>query len=97
MDIYQVIVRPIVTEKGTFLSGRRDETRGGVYCFEVHDSAKKFEIKAAVEKIYNVKVSSVRTANREGKTRRYRMAYGKTPSWKKAYVELEPQYHIDLF
>lgn len=54
-------------------------------------------MKEAIEKIYGVKVSEVRIANREGKTRRYRMKYGKTPRWKKAYVELHPDYHIDLF
>ena len=97
MDIYQVIIRPLVTEKGTFLAERRFEGRGGVYCFEVHPDARKTEVKEAVEKIYGVKVSEVRSANREGKRRRYRMTFGKTPRWKKVYVELHPDYHIDLF
>lgn len=97
MDIYQVIVRPLVTEKGTFLAERRFEGRGGVYCFEVHPEAKKAEVKEAVEKIYNVKVNNVRTATRQGKRRRYRLMFGQTPAWKKAYVELDPDYHIDLF
>jgi large subunit ribosomal protein L23 len=55
------------------------------------------EIREAIEKIYNVRVNDVRVANREGKKRRYRMTFGKTPQWKKAYVELHPDYHIDLF
>lgn len=97
MDIYQVVVRPLVTEKGTFLAGRRFEGRGGTYCFEVHPEASKAEIKEAIEKIYNVRINKVRAASREGKRRRYRMTYGKTPRWKKAYVELHPDYHIDLF
>ena len=61
MDIYQVIIRPLVTEKGTFLAGRRFEGRGGVYCFEVHPDARKVEVKEAVEKIYGVKVNEVRS------------------------------------
>jgi len=97
MDIYQVLIRPLVTEKGTHLAGRRFEGRGGTYCFEVHRDAKKAEVKEAIEKIYNVQVMEVRMANREGKTRRYRMAYGKTPRWKKAYVQLHPDFHIDMF
>jgi len=97
MDIYQVIIRPMVTEKGTHLAGRRFEGRGGTYCFEVHRDAKKAEIKEAVEKIYGVKVAEVRTANREGKKRRRRLVFGMTPRWRKAYVELHPDYHIDLF
>jgi large subunit ribosomal protein L23 len=97
MDIYQVLVRPLVTEKGTHLAGRRFEGKGGTYCFEIHREATKAEVKEAIEKIYNVKVTEVRLANREGKFRRYRMKEGKTPRWKKAYVELHPDYHIDLF
>jgi len=97
MDIYQVLIRPLVTEKGTHLASRRFEGRGGTYSFEVHRNARKAEVKEAIEKIYGVKVSEVRIANREGKTRRYRQKYGKTPRWKKAYVELHPDYHIDLF
>jgi large subunit ribosomal protein L23 len=87
----------LVTEKGTHLAGRRFEGRGGTYCFEVSEGAGKAEIKDAVEKLYKVKVLSVRTANRPGKKRRMGMRYGTTSSWRKAYVELHPDYHIDLF
>jgi large subunit ribosomal protein L23 len=87
----------LVTEKGTHLAGRRFEGRGGTYCFEVGQNAGKAEIKDAVEKLYKVKVLSVRTATRPGKKRRFGMRYGTTPSWRKAYVELHPDYHIDLF
>ncbi len=97
MDIYQILVRPLVTEKGTFLAERRFEGKGGVYCFQVHPNACKFEIREAVEKIYNVKVKTVRSANREGKRRRFRQLLGKRPRWKKAYVELRQDHHIDLF
>jgi len=97
MDIYQVIVKPLVTEKGTFLAGKEYAGRGGSYCFQVHPEANKAQIKEAVEKIYNVKVMRVRTAMHRGKVRRVRFKFGQTPDWKKAYVQLHPEYHIDLF
>jgi large subunit ribosomal protein L23 len=103
MDIYHTIVRPLVTEKGTHQSQQSYEAsnsrpaRGGAYAFEVHPDARKPQIREAVEKIYNVKVASVRTAVRSGKRRRYRFTYGQTRSWKKAIVVLKPDYHIDLF
>jgi large subunit ribosomal protein L23 len=103
MDIYHVIVRPLVTEKGTFQSHLSHgesvsrPARGGSYTFEVHPEASKPEIRQAVEKIYGVKVRSVRTANRKGKPRRVRYKMGRTRGWKKAVVVLDPDYHIDLF
>ena len=103
MDIYEVIVRPLVTEKGTFQStlshsaSRSREARGGSYAFEVHPKASKAQVREAVEKIYNVKVRSVRTSNRHGKPRRVRFKTGQTRHWKKAVVVLHPDYHIDLF
>jgi large subunit ribosomal protein L23 len=103
MDIYHTIVRPLVTEKGThqsqvsFEATNSRAARGGAYAFEVHPDAKKAQIREAVEKIYNVKVRSVRTALRSGKRRRYRNTFGQTRSWKKAVVVLKPEYHIDLF
>ena len=69
----------------------------GAYSFEVNKKANKTQIKNAVEKIYNVKVQKVRTANRKGKYRRKGRTYGLTSSWKKAVVILAPDYHIDLF
>jgi large subunit ribosomal protein L23 len=54
-------------------------------------------IRQAVEKIYNVKVRTVRTANRKGKLRRVRFKFGKTAEWKKAVVVLHADHHIDLF
>jgi large subunit ribosomal protein L23 len=103
MDIYHTIIRPLVTEKGTHQSQQSQEqthtrsARGGSYTFEVHPKANKGQIRQAIEKIYNVKVMSVRTANQRGKRRRYRLTYGQTRSWKKAIVVLRPEYHIDLF
>ncbi len=103
MDIYQVIRRPLVTEKGThqsnqsFAATATSRARGGAYAFAVHPDASKPMIKQAIQKIYNVKVLSVRTANRKGKTRRVRYKVGSTPAWKKAVVVLDADHHIDLF
>ncbi|HOB75745.1 MAG TPA: 50S ribosomal protein L23 [Phycisphaerae bacterium] len=103
MDIYHTIIRPLVTEKGTHQSQKSHEqtatrpARGGAYAFQVHPKANKTQIRHAVEKIYNVRVQSVRTATRHGKRRRYRMSIGRTSDWKKAVVVLHPDYHIDLF
>jgi large subunit ribosomal protein L23 len=103
MDIYHTIIRPLVTEKGTYQSQmsfpatHSRPARGGAYAFEVHPKANKAQIRQAIEKIYNVKVESVRTSNRLGKRRRYRLNYGTTKSWKKAVIVLKPEHHIDLF
>ena len=92
VDDYGVIIRPLVTEQGMHFANVK-----GAYCFEVNKKANKAQIKNAVEKIYNVKVQKVRTANRRGKTRRRGRSYGMTSSWKKAVVFLDPDFHIDLF
>ena len=103
MDIYHTVIRPLVTEKGTHQTQQRYEmsrtrpARGGAYTFEVHPKANKAQIRQAVEKIYNVRVQTVRTLNQQGKVRRYRRTYGKTRDWKKAVVVLRPEFHIDLF
>lgn len=103
MDVYNIIRRPLVTEKGTHQSKVSHEAtssrpgRGGAYSFEVHPEATKSDIRGAVEKIYRVKVESVRTSTRKGKVRRYRGRPGATKHWKKAVVVLQPEFHIDLF
>ncbi len=103
MDIYHTIKRPLITEKGTHQSTQMHDAtkwaraRGGAYSFEVHPEASKPMIKQAIEKIYNVKVLSVRTSNRQGKARRVRYKMGKTADWKKAVVVLDANSHIDLF
>lgn len=103
MDIYHIIKRPLVTEKGTHQASQSHEAtrskpaRGGAFAFEVHPDASKPMIRQAIEKIYKVKVISVRTANRKGKSRRVRASVGKTANWKRAVVVLDAAYHIDLF
>ncbi len=103
MDIYHIIRRPLVTEKGTHqakqshAATRTRTGRGGAYSFEVHAGANKIEIRDAIEKIYNVKVENVRTSVHAGKRRRHRFKAGLTRQWKKAVVVLKPEFHIDLF
>ncbi len=91
-DIYGIIVRPLVTEKGTHQAQKLN-----AYPFEVSPNANKAQIKQAIEKIYDVKVLLVRTANRKGKPRRTGYRWGTTRHWKKAVVVLSPEHHIDLF
>jgi large subunit ribosomal protein L23 len=92
MDDYHIIIRPLITEQGMHFANIK-----GAYSFEVNKKANKAQIKNAVERIYNVKVNKVRTANRHGKYRHRGRHFGMTPAWKKAVVFLEPDYHIDLF
>ncbi len=87
-----MIIRPLITEQSTHFANTR-----GAYAFQVNKKANKTQIKNAVENIYSVKVRKVGTANRKGKSRRRGRNIGQTPSWKKAVVYLEPDYHIDLF
>ena len=84
MNQYQIIRRPIITEKGLTA---KDERR--TLCFEVHPSASKTEVKEAVQKLCRVKVESVRTANFFGKQRRRGRMVGFRSDWKKAYVKLK--------
>ena len=92
MDDYNIIIRPLITEQGMHFANTKS-----AYCFEVNKKANKIQIRNAVEKIYNVKVRKVRTSNHKGKSRRRGRSFGMTPSWKKAVVLLEPDFHIDLF
>ncbi len=82
--IYTVIRRPLITEKGMTVK----ETEGTLV-FEVAPQATKTEVKQAVELLFKVKVSAVRTANVEGKERRRGKFAGYRPDWKKAYVRLK--------
>src|SRR5438132_9887969 len=77
LEPYQIVLRPLVTEKGTHQS-----TRHNAFCFEVHMAATKTQIKDAVQKLFPVNVAEVRTQIRKGKVRRYRARAGKTSDWK---------------
>ena len=92
LDPHMVIKRPLVTEKGVHASERLN-----AYAFEIHPLATKVDVKNAVEVLWEVRVDSVRTQNRQGKPRRQRMAMGKTRSWKKAIVKLHDEDRISFF
>jgi large subunit ribosomal protein L23 len=83
-NVYEVIRRPLITEKTTALK----ETQRSL-CFEVHKDASKPEIKKAVESLFGVKVQDVRVANVHGKVKRQGRHMGRRPDWKKAYVVLK--------
>lgn len=92
-ESYQIIQKPIVTEKSTRLMDTDNK-----YTFRVDPRANKMEIRTAVERLFNVKVVSVSTMNVRGKPRRLRYGQeGKRSDWKKAIVELKEGDRIDLF
>jgi len=84
MTLYDIIKRPIVTEKG--VTKKEDER---TLCFEVHPEANKTQIKTAVQTLFKVKVTEVRTVNNVGKLRRRGRFSGFRSDWKKAYVVLK--------
>ena len=92
LEPYQIIIRPIVTEKGFHNSSARN-----TYTFEVHKLASKTDIKEAIETLYDVKVVSVHTQNRKGKKRRTRKGIGVTRSWKKAMIKLDADHRLDIY
>ena len=92
LEPHQVILRPLVTEKGT-----HQFTHRNAYPFEVNQWATKDQIKAAVIELFGVRVLKVRTQNRLGKTRRYRNKLGKLPDWRKAIVTLHAEDRIEFF
>lgn len=92
MFTYEVIRKPLVTEKGTMLRGLY-----GQYLFEVNRRASKTQIKDAVEKLFSVQVQDVRTLIVHGKVKRVGRSIGKRSSWKKAYVTLKEGSTIEFF
>jgi large subunit ribosomal protein L23 len=93
---YQIIRRPVITEKGLAIKENQS-----TLVFQVAKQATKTEIKEAVQSIFKVKVSSVRTANYPGKERRRGRFAGYRPDWKKAFVRLKagekmPEYAQNL-
>ena len=92
LEAYQVILRPLVTEKGMHRSTRHNQ-----YAFEVDPAAGKDDIRRAVEDLFNVKVEKVRTQSRRGKQRKHKFKAGQTKAWKKAIVTLHEENRIDFF
>jgi large subunit ribosomal protein L23 len=92
MHSYDVLRRPVVTEKTDVMSERLNQ-----YVFEVARAANKRQIETAVEKAFKVSVLSVRTMVMPGKPRRWGRHVSRTPRWKKAIVTLAKGDRIDLF
>ena len=91
MHLYQILRRPLITEKNTALQVQ------GKYTFEVAGEANKTQVKQAVEKAFKVEVTAVNVMTVPGKTRRVGRQQVLTQSWKKAIVTLKPGDKIELF
>ena len=91
MTAHEIIIRPIVTER-SFAQMEQNK-----YTFEVAKKANKYQIRDAVEELFNVHVTSVNTMNVKPKTKRVRYVAGKTRSWKKAIVTVAEGDTIEIF
>ncbi len=89
---YDIIKRPLITEKTSIQKDASNQ-----HSFEVDPRANRVEIQRAIEKIFNVKVSTVRTMHVKGKKKRRGRVLGKRKDWKKAIVTLLPGERIDFF
>ncbi|MBF0108416.1 MAG: 50S ribosomal protein L23 [Magnetococcales bacterium] len=90
--LYTILDAPRITEKATLCQEKDDQV-----IFKVQRSANKAEIKAAVEKMFGVKVIGVQTSNVKGKIKRFGRTVGRRKDWKKAVVRLEAGQGIDFF
>jgi large subunit ribosomal protein L23 len=91
MHLYEVLRRPLITEKSTALQAQNK------YSFEIADRANKLMIRQAVEKAFKVKVTGVNVVTMRGKTRHMGRRQIKTGPWKKAIVTLKPGDKIEFF
>ena len=91
MDIYDILRRPIITEKGTMMSVQHK------YAFEVASGANKVMVAEAVEKIFKVNVTAVNVVHVPAKRRRVGKHHAMTAPWKKAIVTLQPGQKIEVF
>lgn len=91
-ELYKVLRRPHITEKANDLKDANNE-----YVFEVATDANKIQIRQAVEGLFNVRVSEVRTSVVRGKNKRVGRIMGRRPNWKKAFVSLKEGQTIDFF
>jgi len=92
IGMQDVVKRPLITEKA-----ERNREANHQYAFEVHREASKIQVKQAVEKLFAVHVTAVRTAVARGKTKRVGRSVGQRPNWKKAFVTLKEGETISLF
>jgi len=93
MELRNILVRPLVTEKST--SDKLDQEN--TYVFEVGLQANKSEIKNAIESYFDVTVENVRTLIVRGKEKRFGRFIGKRSNWKKAYIRLAAGDSIDIY
>jgi large subunit ribosomal protein L23 len=91
MDASQVVIRPVVSEK-SFV-----QAEIGKYTFRVHADAHKTQIRQAIEQLFDVRVLNVRTVSVKSKPKRRGLYAGRTRSWKKAIVQLQPGDSIPIF
>jgi large subunit ribosomal protein L23 len=91
MNSRQVIIKPIVSEKSYALLAANK------YTFRIHPDAHKTQVRQAVEDIFGVRVSDVRTMSVKSKPKRRGYTSGRTREWKKAIVQLHPDDTIELF
>jgi large subunit ribosomal protein L23 len=89
---HQVVLRPLLTEKGTRL-----KEEGNQYIFRVARTANKVEIRQAIEHLFKVTVLDVRTARVRGKVKRLGRFQGRRPDWKKAIATLKKGDSIELY
>jgi large subunit ribosomal protein L23 len=90
MNVWDILKTPVITEKSVLLKEQSsDEGEGQVLSFKVDRKASKDDIRRAVEEIFSVKVSKIRTVNYEGKIKKRGRHEGRRASWKKAYVTLQ--------
>jgi len=92
MDMYQIVKKPLVTEKGTVML-----SEGNWVTFKVHLDANKIEIREAIQKIFTVSVLQVNTQIVRGKRKRFGKSMGQSKSWKKAMVQLKEGDKIEIF
>ena len=92
MDISDILIRPILSEKSD-----RMREKNSVYLFHVYKKANKIQIEQAIESLFNVKVESVRTVIRKGKAKRIGIVKGSFPDRKRAYITLKEGYKLDIF
>ncbi len=82
-ELHDILLRPVITERTARLNAEEN-----TYVFRVGDDANKVQIKEAVEQVFGVRVSRVRTARMPGKPKRFGRHRGRTSAWKKAFITL---------
>lgn len=92
MHVFEVLLRPLITEKSTILQEGQNK-----YAFEVDSRANKVQVKTAVEESFSVKVTEVNVIIIKGKRKRFGRRLVQKPSWKKAVVSLRAGDKIQLF